>query len=119
MPLLDMVGLVDAVGVLIVAESRGLEELVEVAVARVNRERAALLREPMLRERMMEHPATLLRLYQGVSEEEGYMGREEEEVRHMDMVGINSGGVLRACYSCGACSTGIYCSWCDYRPASR
>ena len=37
----------------------------------------------------------------------------------MDIASIINGGVLRACYSCGACSTGIYCSWCDYRPASR
>ena len=114
-----MVGLVDAVAVLIVAESRKLEELVEAAVVRVNRERAALLREPMYREKMMQHPAALLRLYQGVSEEEGYMSREEEEERQMDIASIINGGVLRACYSCGACSTGIYCSWCDYRPASR
>ena len=114
-----MVCLVDAVAVLIVAESRKLEELVEAAVVRVNRERAALLREPMYREKMMQHPAALLRLYQGVSEEEGYMSREEEEERQMDIASIINGGVLRACYSCGACSTGIYCSWCDYRPASR
>ena len=114
-----MVGLVDAVAVLIVAESRKLEELVEAAVVRVNRERAALLREPMYREKMMQHPAALLRLYQGVSEEEGYMSREEEEERQMDIASIINGGVLRACYSCGSCSTGIYCSWCDYRPAFR
>ena len=51
-----MVSLVDAVAVLIVAESRKLEELVEAAVVRVNRERAALLREPMYREKMMQQP---------------------------------------------------------------
>ena len=59
----------DAFGVIIVA--RGLEELLEAAVVRVNCKRAA-----MLRERMMQHPATLLRLYQGVSAAEGQMEEE-------------------------------------------
>jgi len=117
-PLLDLVGLVDAFGVLIVSEARGLEELLEAAVGRVNSERAVMLREPMFRERMIQHPAVLLRLYQGVSVEEDHMMEEEE--RQMEMVtDINSGGVLRACYGCGACSTGLYCPWCDYRPVSR
>jgi len=116
-PLLDLVGPVDAFGTLIVAEARGLEELLEASVGRVNSERAVMLREPVFRERMMQHPAALLRLYQGVSVEDGYM--EEEEERQMEIItSINSGGVLRACYGCGACSTGLYCSWCDYRPAS-
>ena len=106
----------DAFGVLIVAEARGLEELLEAAVVRVNSERALMLKESMFRERLMQHPAVLLRLYQGVSMEE----EEEDEARQMDMlINVNSGGVLRACYGCGACSTGLYCPWCDYRPASR
>ena len=117
-PLLEFVGLVDAFGVLIVAEARGLEELLEAAVERVNSERAEMLREPMFRERMVQHPAVLLRLYQGVSMEEDQMVVEEE--RQVDMMpSINNGGVLRACYGCGACSTGLYCPWCDYRPTSR
>jgi len=116
--LLELVGLVDAFGVLIEAEARGLEELLEAAVERVNSERVQMLREPMFRERMMQHPAVLLRLYQGVSMEEDQMVVEEE--RQVDMMtSINSGGVLRACYGCGACSTSLYCSWCDYRPTSR
>ena len=116
--LLELVGLVDAFGVLIEAETRGLEELLEAAVERVNSERVQMLREPMFRERMMQHPAVLLRLYQGVSTEEDQMVVEEE--RQVDMMtSINSGGVLRACYGCGACSTSLYCSWCDYRPTSR
>ena len=110
---MDVVSLVDAFGVLIVTEARGLEELLEAAVIRVNSERAVMVREPMFRERMMQHPAVLLRLYQGVS-------MEEDEDRQMDMmININSGGVLRACYGCGACSTGLYCTWCGYRPTSR
>merc|ERR1712192_117603 len=118
-PLLELVGLADAFGTLILAEARGLEELVEAAVVRVNSERAVMLREPVFRERMMQHPAVLLRLYQGVSVEEDHMMEEEEE-RQMDMMtNINTGGVLRACYGCGACSTSLYCSWCDYRPVSR
>jgi len=117
-PLLDLVDPVDAFGVLIMAEARGLEELLEAAVVRVNSERAVMLREPVFRERMMQHPAALLRLYQGVSVEEDYM--EEEKERQMEMMtNINSGGVLRACYGCGACSTSLYCNWCDYRPVSR
>ena len=96
------------------AEARGLEELVEAAVGRVNSERAAMLREPVFRERMMQHPAVLLRLYQAVFVE------EKEEERQMEMMAsINNGSVLRACYGCGACSTGLYCNWCDYRPVSR
>ena len=53
MPLLEMVGLVDAFGVLIVAEARGLEELLEAAVERVNSERAEMLREPMFQKTML------------------------------------------------------------------
>ena len=117
MPLLEVVGLVDAFGVLIVSEARGLEELLEAAVERVNSERADMLREPMFRERMMQHPAVLLRLYQGVSMEDQMVVEEERQVDMMTT--INNGGVLRACYGCGACSTGLYCSWCDYRPTSR
>jgi len=52
-PLLEMVGLVDAFGVLIVAEARGLEELLEAAVERVNSERAEMLREPMFQKTML------------------------------------------------------------------
>ena len=107
--------LVDAFGVIVVAEARGLEELLEAAVIRVNSERAVMVREPMFRERMMQHPAVLLRLYQGISMEEDPMMVEEE--RKVDT--MNSGGVLRACYGCGACSTGLYCTWCGYRPTSR
>ena len=110
MPLLELVGLVEAFEVLVVVEARGVEELLEAAVVRVNSERAVMVREPMFRERMMQHPAVLLRLYQGLSMEEDTMMVEEE---------MNSGGVLRACYGCGACSTGLYCTWCGYRPISR
>merc|ERR1712192_297419 len=118
-PLLELVGLADAFGTLILAEARGLEELLKAAVVRVNRERAVMLREPVFRERMMQHPAVLLRLYQGVSVEGDYM-EEEEERQQMDMMtNINTGSVLRACYGCGACSTGLYCNWCDYRTISR
>ena len=109
----------DAFGVLIVAEARGLEELLEAAVERVNSERAEMLREPMFRERMMQHPAVLLRLYQGVSVEEDHMVVEEEERQMEMMTSDNSGKVLHACYGCGACSTSLYCSWCDFRPLSE
>ena len=61
--LLKLVGLADALGVIIVA--RRLEELLEAAVVRVNCKRAAMLRGAMLRERMMQHPATLLRFFSG------------------------------------------------------
>merc|ERR1712181_41420 len=117
--LLDSVGLADAFGTLIMAEARGLEELLNAAVGRVNSERAVMLREPVFRERMMQHPAVLLRLYQGVPVEGDHMVEEEEE-RQMEIIAsTNSGGVLRACYGCGACSTSLYCNWCDYRTISR
>ena len=90
MPLLELVGLVEAFEVLVVVEARGVEELLEAAVVRVNRERAVMVREPMFRERMMQHPAVLLRLYQGISMEEDHMMVEEE--RKVDT--MNSGGVL-------------------------
>ena len=51
--LLELVGLVDAFGVLIEAEARGLEELLEAAVERVNSERAEMLREPMFQKTML------------------------------------------------------------------
>ena len=70
-------GLADAFGVIIVA--RRLEELLEAAVVRVNYKRAAMLREAMFRERMMQHPATLLRLYQTVSVAMGQMEEERGE----------------------------------------
>merc|ERR1712192_125892 len=118
-PLLELVGLADAFGTLIVAEARGLEELLQAAVGRVNSERGVMLREPVFRERMMQHPAVLLRLYQAVSVEEDYIMVQEEERQMEMMTSINNGGMLRACYGCGACSTGLYCPWCDYRPVSR
>ena len=66
----------DAFGVIIVA--RGLEELLEAAVVRVKCKRAAMLKEAMFRERMMQHPATLLRLYQTVSVAMGQMEERGE-----------------------------------------
>ena len=69
--------LADAFGVIIVA--RRLEELLEAAVIRVNCKRAAMLIEAMFRERMMQHPATLLRLYQTVSVAMGQMEEERGE----------------------------------------
>ena len=69
-------GLADAFGVIIVA--RRLEELLEAAVVRVNCKRAAMLIEAMFGERMMQHPATLLRLYQTVSVAMGQMEERGE-----------------------------------------
>ena len=112
MPILDRVGLVDAFKVLLVAESKGLEELVEAAVRRVNREKGTLVRDPMFRESLVQQPTVLLRLYQEAAIEKEHM--EGEQLTNLDI----RGGDLRACYGCGACSTGDYCSWCNYRPAS-
>ena len=50
-------GAEDAVEVLLVAESLGLEPLVEAAVARVNAERAWLVKEPRFRGQMLGQPA--------------------------------------------------------------
>ena len=112
-PILDIVGLVDAFKVLLVAETKGLEELVEAAVRRVNREKGTLVRDPMFRESLVHQPTVLLRLYQELAIEKEHM--EEEQLTNFGA----RGGDLRACYGCGACSTGDYCSWCNYRPASR
>ena len=109
---MDIVGLVDAFKVLLVAETKGLEELVEAAVRRVNREKGTLVRDPMFRESLVHQPTVLLRLYQGLAIEKEHM--EKEQLTNLGA----SGGDLRACYGCGACSTGDYCSWCNYRPAS-
>jgi len=111
-PILDRVGLVDAFKVLLVAEATGLEELVEAAVRRVNREKGTLVRDPMFRESLVHQPTVLLRLYQELAIEKEHM--EEEQLTNF---GARRGD-LRACYGCGACSTGDYCSWCNYRPAS-
>ena len=108
-----MVGLVDAFKVLLVAETKGLEELFEAAVRRVNREKGTLVRDPMFRESLVQQPTLLLRLYQELAIEEEHM--EEEQLTNIGA----RGGDLRACYGCGACSAGDYCSWCNYRPASR
>ena len=102
-----MVGLVDAFKVLLVAETKGLEELVEAAVRRVNREKGTLVRDPMFRESLVQQPTLLLRLYQELAIEEEHM--EEKQLTNI------RDGDLRACYSCGACSTGDYCSWCNAR----
>ena len=107
-----MVGLVDAFKVLLVAETKGLEELVEAGVRRVNREKGTLVRDPMFRESLVQQPTVLLRLYQELAIEKEHM--EGEQLTNLDA----RGGDLRACYGCGACSTGDYCSWCNYRPAS-
>ena len=98
----------DAFKVLLVAEATGLEELVEAAVRRVNREKGTLVRDPMFRESLVHQPTVLLRLYQELA-------IEKEQLTNLGA----RGGDLRACYGCGACSTGDYCSWCNYRPASR
>ena len=111
-PILDIVGLVDAFKVLLVAETKGLEELVEAAVRRVNREKGTLVRDPMFRESLVHQSTVLLRLYQELAIEKEHM--EEEQLTNFGA----RGGDLRACYGCGACSTGDYCSWCNYRPAS-
>ena len=113
MPILDIVGLVDAFKVLLVAETKGLEELVEAAVRRVNREKGTLVRDPMFRESLVHQPTVLLRLYQELAIEKEHI--EEEQLTNFGA----RGGDLRACYGCGACSTGDFCSWCNYRPASR
>ena len=93
--LLDNVEVREALEVLVVAETLGLEEVVGAAVARVLREGVVVARDPGLRSMVLEHPRALLRLY-------GAMWKEEE-----------GAGELRACYNCGACSTGLYCTWCS------
>ena len=85
----------EALEVLVVAETLGLEEVMGAAVTRVVREGAAVVRDPGLRSIVLEHPRVLLRLYGAVWGEEG------------------DAGVLRACYTCGACSTGLHCNWCS------
>ena len=70
-----------------------------------------MLRDPMFRDMMMQHPAVLLRLYQGVSVEEGQM-KEEERQMEMIMTSINSGSYC-ASIGYGALCTGLY--WCDWR----
>ena len=112
MSILDRVGLVDAFKVLVVAESKGLEELFEAGVRRVNREKGTLVRDPMFRESLVQQPTLLLRLYHEAAIEKEHM--EEGQLTNLDI----RGGDLRACYGCGACSTGDYCAWCNYRPAS-
>ena len=113
MPILDIVGPVDAFKVLLVAETKGLEELVEAAVRRVNREKGTLVRDPMFSESLVHQPTVLLRLYQELAIEKEHMVEEK-----LIKLGAR-GGDLRACYGCGACSTGDFCSWCNYGPASR
>jgi hypothetical protein len=97
LPLLQVAGPAVAAEVLLVAEPLGLEPLVAAAVERVTVGRGQLLRDPGLRERLLGRPPVLLRLFEAVSRE--------------------GPGLLRACYGCGASSTGLYCAWCDRRPA--
>ena len=94
--LLARAGLREVVEVLVVAQTMGLEVLVEGAVARLTRERVALVREPWWRELMLASPGALLRLYEELCREE-----------------VGGEGVL--CYSCGAVSSGPECGWCSYR----
>ena len=107
-----MVRLVDAFKVLLVAETKGLEELFEAAVRRVNRDKGTLVRDPMFRESLVHHPTVLLRLYQELAIEKEHMEGEQ-------LTNFGARRDLRACYGCGACSTGDYCSWCNFRPNSR
>ena len=76
---------------------------------RVNREKGTLVRDPMFRESLVQQPTVLLRLYQELAIEKEHM--EGEQLTNLDA----RGGDLRACYGCGACSTGDYCSWCNAR----
>jgi hypothetical protein len=97
LPLLQEAGAEDAVEVLLVAESLGLEPLVEAAVARVNAERAWLVKEPRFRGQMLGQPAALLRLYRAL------LPGQEGGVRE-----------VRECYGCGAAGLGPTCNWCGY-----
>ena len=92
--LLDSAGLREVVEVLVVAQTLGLEQLVEGAVARLTRDRVALVSEPWWRDKMLASPGALLRLYEELCQEEAE-------------------GVL--CYSCGAVSRGQDCGWCSFR----
>ena len=69
------------------------------AVERVTEGRGQLLRDPGLRERLLAQPPVLFRLFEAVS------------------LSQEGPGLLRACYGCGVCSIGLYCAWCDRRPA--
>ena len=79
----------------------GLEQLVVRAVGRINRGRVVLVKDTWVRNKMLAHPAALLRVYQALSEQGEGEGGE--------------GSGLRACFSCGASSRGLYCSWCSHR----
>jgi hypothetical protein len=95
LPLLQEAGAEEAVEVLLVAESLGLEPLVEAAVAKVNEERAWLVKEPRFHGQMLAQPAALLRLYSALAPS------QEAEVRE--------------CYGCGAVGLGPCCNWCGYK----
>ena len=109
LPFLDTVALEDALGTLLVAEGLGLEPVVEVAVDRLTRERGELVGRQELKARLLARPTALLKLYRALCLE-----GEVCEVRE----GEEGGAAIRACYGCGACSQGLYCPWCDHRPAA-
>ena len=108
LPFLDTVALEDALGTLLVAEGLGLEPVVEVAVDRLTRERGELVGRQELRARLLARPRALLKLYRALCQED-----EVGEVK------VEGGAAIRACYGCGACSPGLYCPWCDHRPATQ
>ena len=98
---LSRAGVREVLEVLVEAQALGLEQLVVRAVGRINRGRVVLVKDSWWRNKMLAHPAALLRVYQALSEKEEGEGDE--------------GAGLRACFSCGASSRGLYCSWCSYR----
>ena len=93
--LLDGVEIEEAVEVLVVAETLGLEEVVRAAVGRVLKDGGRVARDPCLRDLVLEHPEALLRLYEALWKEEEGLGE------------------VRVCYGCGASITGICCVWCS------
>jgi len=100
----------NAADVLILSSKLGLEEFQRVAVTRITNNRAMLVADPGFRTKMLDHPATLLLLYESLCQdtEDTPPPSQSSSVSSPDP---ESG--LWYCV-CGNTVTGQYCSWCGY-----
>ena len=85
----------DALDMLLISEQFSLQELSQIAVKKLNKNRTLFLREAGFRQKLLEHPLILLRLYEEMS-----IGPEEELSRVSEL------------WTCG-----YYCQWCGMSPA--
>ena len=101
----------NAADVLILSSKLGLEEFQRVAVTRITNNRAMLVADPGFRTKMLDHPATLLLLYDTLCQADTADTPPPSQSSSVSSPDPESG--LWYCV-CGNTVTGQCCSWCGY-----